>query len=130
MRLPTSTHLQAGLDRRAIHVKHCSHTVGKHSLFRGGVAQIISDAFCLFHAEASARTCSPTERESSMGEDLDDLRRRMLDRRRQHLRDRKAGSLALVATALGASFVSVFLWQEMSPPELGKDHAAFHASMD
>ena len=37
-----------------------------------------------------------------MGEDLDDLRRRMLDRRRRHLRDRKAGNLALVATALGA----------------------------
>ena len=65
-----------------------------------------------------------------MGEDLDDLRRRMLDRRRQHLRDRKASSLALVATAPGAGFVSVFLWQEMNPPELGKGEAAFHASMD
>ena len=65
-----------------------------------------------------------------MGNDLDDLRRRMLDRRRRHLRDRKASSFALVAAALGAGFVSVLVWQEMSPPEFGKDYAAFHASMD
>ena len=66
-----------------------------------------------------------------MGEDLDDLRRRMMGRRQQHhARTRLANSLALAVTTVGAGFVSVLLWQQMSPPDLRTDHAAAYVSMD
>ena len=66
-----------------------------------------------------------------MGEDLDDLRWRMMDRRRQYrARNRLANSLALAVTTVGASFVSVLLWQQMSPPDFRADHPATYVSMD
>lgn len=66
-----------------------------------------------------------------MGEDLDELRRRMLDRRQQHcIRNRLVNSLALAVTAVSVGFVSVLLWYQMSPPKFKADDAATYVSMD
>ena len=66
-----------------------------------------------------------------MGESLDDLRRRMMGRRQQHCaRTKLANSVALAVTTIGIGFVSVLLWQQLSPPDIRTDRAAFHTVMD
>ena len=68
-----------------------------------------------------------------MSGDLGELQRRLLSRRRQHhLQCAKFNGLALVAAALATGFVSVLLWQQMSPPDLGAgaDHAASFIGTD
>ena len=75
----------------------------------------------------------PTRRDGApdMGEDLDDLRRRMMGRRQRYrARNRLANSLALAVTTVGAGFVSVLLWQQMSPPDFRADHPAAYVSVD
>lgn len=63
-----------------------------------------------------------------MGENLDDLRRRMLDRQRQHcIRSRIVNSLILTITTFSAGIVSILLWRQMSPPEFRQDHTAAFA---
>ncbi len=55
-----------------------------------------------------------------MSGDLDELQRRMLSRRQQHhLQCATFNGLALFAAALVMGIVSVLLWQQMSPTDLG-----------
>ena len=63
--------------------------------------------------------------------ELDELRGRMLARRQQH--DGQGvvvNTLALVVTVLSVGFVSVLLWQQMSPPGFRVDYTASYPRAD
>ena len=63
--------------------------------------------------------------------DLDELRGRMLARRQQH--DDQGvvvNTLAFVVTVLSVGFISVLLWQQMSPPGFRADYAASYPRTD
>ena len=55
-----------------------------------------------------------------MGEELNELQRKMLSRRQQHYTQCATfNGLTLVAATIVVGFVFAFLWEQTSPPEFG-----------
>ena len=92
---------------------------------------IIFDRSSLSQIEATVRFESCLRRMIGVHEDLDELRGRMLARRQQHdSQDATVNTLALVVTILSVGFISVLLWQQMSPPSFRADYAASYPRTD
>ena len=63
--------------------------------------------------------------------DLDELRGRMLARRQQHDSQHAAvNALTIVVTVLSVGFISILLWQQMSPSGFRADYAASYPRTD
>lgn len=66
-----------------------------------------------------------------MSGDLNDLRERMLDRRKKHhAQNRVANGIAFAVFTLSLICLSIFLWYSTIPPEFRTDHAAAHIGSD
>ncbi len=71
------------------------------------------------------------ERETGVSGNLDELRGRMLARRRRsRLRSTAVGSLVLVAVVSGMGFAAVLLWQQVGFLNLVAGHAASSIQAD
>ena len=80
---------------------------------------------------AAARMEDRAKGEAGVSGNLDELRGRMLARRRRsRLRSTAAGSLVLAAVVSGMGFAAVLLWQQVGSPKPVAGHAASSIQAD